>query len=99
MNKDKKLDIIKENASEEQINLLYELFSMMIGTTKGELMNLAFDNDTTNIDSAIPHETSEYFRNNYPYLDQRMFVVSYRNSETKMLNVNDLIIKKILTTN
>mgnify|MGYP003638364546 FL=1 len=87
--------------SDEKIDLLYEIATMSRYCNKEDLLKLAnvSDEDRRKIDTAFPHEYYERIREIYPNIDKGNLCYDYRegnNSHGQMVNVNDLIVSRIL---
>ena len=87
--------------SDSQIDLLYEIATLNRYSNKNELMKLAniSEDDRRKIDTAYPHDYYDRIREIYPNIDKGNLCYDYRegnNSHGQMVNVNDLIVSRIL---
>ena len=88
--------------SDERIDLLYAIATMSRYCNKEDLLKLAnvSDEDRRQIDTAFPHEYYERIREIYPNIDKGNLCYDYRGGNEfsfgKMVNINDLIVSRIL---
>ena len=84
--------------SDERIDLLYAIATMSRYCNKEDLLKLAnvSDEDRRKIDTAYPHDYYERIREIFPNISQANLVYDYREGYGQLVNVNDLIVSRIL---
>lgn len=97
---EKKDNIVKyiDYLTEEQVNFIYNLTNLN-SPNKRELLTLAgvTEDDQRKIDSATPQDYYNSIEAIYPNIDKGNMMYSYIDkSFGEMININDLIVKKIL---
>ena len=84
--------------SDSQIDLLYEIATLNRYSNKNELMKLASisEDDRRKIDTAFPHDYYNRIHDIFPNISQGNLVFDYREGYGQLVNVNDLIVSRIL---
>tara|TARA_R110000765_G_C18940998_1_gene607679 strand:+ start:527 stop:862 length:336 start_codon:yes stop_codon:yes gene_type:complete len=84
--------------SDSQIDLLYEIATLNRYSNKNELMKLAniSEDDRRKIDTAYPHDYYNRIHDIFPNISQGNLVFDYREGYGQLVNVNDLIVSRIL---
>ena len=82
--------------SDERIDLLYDIATLGRYPNKSDLMRIASVENTGKIDTAFPHDYYERIREIFPNISQANLVYDYREGYGQLVNVNDLIVSRIL---
>ena len=84
--------------SDERIDLLYAIATMSRYCNKEDLLKLAnvSDEDRRKIDTAYPHDYYERIREIFPNIAVGKLCFDYREGYGKLVNINDLIVSRIL---
>ena len=84
--------------SDERIDLLYDIATLGRYPNKGDLMRIASVENTGKIDTAYPHDYYNRIREIFPNISQANLVYDYREGYGQLVNVNDLIVSRILNS-
>ena len=84
--------------SDERIDLLYDIATLGRYPNKEDLLKLAnvSDEDRRKIDTAFPHDYYERIREIFPNISEGNLCFDYREGFGKLVNINDLIVSRIL---
>ena len=84
--------------SDERIDLLYDIATLGRYPNKEDLLKLAnvSDEDRRKIDTAFPHEYYNRIHEIFPNISEGNLCFDYREGFGKLVNINDLIVSRIL---
>jgi len=93
--KKENINLFIDNFTDKQIDFLFNILEYSnYYKNKGKLMQIVFDNNTNNIDTAIPYQFSNEVRN--LGLDSFYLCMNYKSSGGKINNLAELFIEKML---
>tara|TARA_R110000851_G_C13098304_1_gene567822 strand:+ start:467 stop:775 length:309 start_codon:yes stop_codon:yes gene_type:complete len=81
----------------EQSEVVADLITLVTnGMSKGDLMKFAYDNDTTNVDSALPLGIKESFEDAGLEFNTQFNVMSYKENRRRVQNLGELLVLRLI---
>lgn len=82
--------------SDDKIDLLYDIATLGRYPNKSDLMRIAGVENTGKIDTAFPVDYYNRIHEIFPNISQGNLVYDYREGHGQLVNVNDLIVSRIV---